>query len=93
MSFAFADPTCKNGDINIQKLKKYIEQYQMYNELSDYDLKIMPYLFYMYQFLTNYDPPFSTVPEGYKPILILVNKLINWLYGNVDKLSEELSPT
>lgn len=90
MSYTFADPYCSNGNIDIHRLKEYIKQYSQYFALSDYDLKIMPYLFYWHQFLTNYTPPFSVVPEGYKAVSKLINNLMNWLYENVDKLSNEL---
>lgn len=90
MSYAFADPACKNGTIDIHKFKQYIDQYLYYNKLSEYDLKIMPYLFYWHLFLTNYTPPFSLVPVSYKLISVLINNLLNWLYENVDKLSSEI---
>ena len=91
MSYSFADPACEKGNINVLRLKEYIKDYSDFMVLSDYDKHIMPYLFYWHLFLTNYSPPFSHVPEGYKKISELINNLLNWLYKNVDDLSSELS--
>ncbi|MDR1693560.1 MAG: hypothetical protein LBR72_09425, partial [Oscillospiraceae bacterium] len=90
MSYVFADPACKNGSIDACRLNEYIYQYSKYFRLNEYDRRIMPYLFYWHQFMTNYTPPFSIIPEGYKDVSRLINKLLNWLHENVDKLSAEL---
>lgn len=90
MSYSFADPVCVKGNIDIQRFKEYLKQYSEFFILNDYDKKIMPYLFYWHQFLTNYTPPFFTVPEGYKTVSKLINNLLNWFYENAEELSVEL---
>ena len=91
MSYAFTDPACINGSIDINRLKKYIGNYSENFILNEYEFTIMPYLFYYHQFMTNYTPPFGKVPEGYKGVSVLINKLLNWLFENVNRLSMELS--
>lgn len=91
MSYTFADPACINGKIDLNRFKKYIRNYSEYFTLSDYDITIMPYLFYYHQFMTNYTPPFDDVPEGYRAVSLLINNLLNWLFENVEQLSMELS--
>jgi len=90
MSYAYAAPECADGTINAAGLREYIQQYSTYSPLSEYDLKIMPYLFYWHQFMTNYTPPFSEVPPSYKTISKLINNLMDWLYYNAGTLASEL---
>ena len=92
MSYTFADPTCKNGEIAAHKLKKYLENYSQYFSLNQYDIEIMPYVFYWRQFMTNYTPPFSSVPQGYKDVSKLINNVLSYLYKNADELSSALRP-
>lgn len=90
MSYTYADPICKTGEINAVRLKLYLSEYMKYAALNDYDLKIMPY-FYYYQLCTcNFMPPYDDLPEDYAKINTLCNNLMNWLYVNVDELSDAL---
>jgi hypothetical protein len=89
-SYVLAAPECKNGKINSDGLKRYIDHYQKYYKLNDYDIRIMPYLFYFQQMIHNYSPPYETVPDTCKPLCNLIINLTNWLYQNVDNLSDEL---
>ena len=93
MSYVFADPLCKTGEIDSARLKNYVEQYAEHSSisLSKEDLALMPYVFYYHQFMTNYTPPFSNVPESYRAVSKLINNILNWLYQYVDSLSAEMS--
>ena len=90
MSYTTADPECKYGKIDGERLKKYISGYLKHATLSEYDLQIMPYIFYFQQIICHYPPPYDFVAESYKPICDLINRFTNWLYENVDTLSKEL---
>ncbi|NLB15274.1 MAG: hypothetical protein GX827_00475 [Clostridiales bacterium] len=60
--------------------------------LSEYDVKAMPYLLYFWHCICNYVPgELPNIPESYKPTAILIQKLLAWLYDNVDRLSNDLS--
>ena len=79
LSYAFADPKCADGTIDSAKLSEHIRLYSEYSALNDYDIAMMPYVFYRYLLLTNYTPPFSDVPESYQAISKLINKLLHYL--------------
>lgn len=90
MSYTYAEPSCKNGTINIERFKTYLSEYLKYFSLSGYDLKIMPY-FYYYQLCTcNFIPPYDELPNDYQQIAKLCDNLMDWLYINVDNLSNDL---
>ena len=90
MSYTYADPSCKDGTIHIERFKTYLDEYLKYFPLSGYDLKMMPY-FYYYQLCTcNFMPPYDELPNDYLQIAELCDNLMDWLYINVDKLSNDL---
>jgi len=89
-SYVYAAPECTDGSICGDGLKRYIDQYTKYSSLTDYDIKMMPYLFYYQQLMCHYDPPYADIPDTYKPICSHINAFTKWLYGNVDELSEML---
>jgi hypothetical protein len=86
-SYSYADPLCKDGVIDINGLKKYLSQYLKYFTLNEYDIKMMPYLFYFQQCICNYSPPYDNMADNYKAISKLILNLLNWLYDNVEDLS------
>lgn len=47
-SYSLADEKCKNGELDTENFKKYLELYLKYGSINDYDIEIMPSL-YMYQ--------------------------------------------
>ena len=91
MSYVFAAPECKNGKINSDGLKQYIDRYSRFFYLNDYDIKIMPLLFYFQQIMCHYSPPYDNIPETYKPVCRLINSFSDWLYHNMEILEKELA--
>ena len=89
-SYVYSSPECKNGLISSDGLKRYIENYSRYNNLSEYDIQIMPYLYYYHQLQCNYSPPYDDIPETYMPVCKLIINVTNWLYDNVENLSNKL---
>jgi len=90
-SYTFADPMCKNGMIDRNRFKRYINQYAKHFSLNGYDLKIMPYVFYYWRCRCNYAPPYSGLAgTEYMPVCVLIQNLLNWLYENAEKLSADL---
>ena len=90
LSYAFAAPSCKAGRIDAEGLREYIRQYAEFAALNPRDVAMMPHLLYRQLYLTNYAPPFADVPEGYRPISGLINRLLNWLHDHADALSADL---
>ncbi|MDF2542463.1 MAG: kinaselike protein [Herbinix sp.] len=89
-SYVTSDPECKSGQIDSNRLKRFIDNYSKYFSLSSYDVEIMPYLLYYQQLMCHYTPPYRNVADSYKPICELINNFTNWLYHKVDTLSKEL---
>ena len=90
MSYATADPACKEGAIDAGRLNRYISHYLQHFTLTGYDIKMMPYVYYHQQILCHYPPPYDNVPDAYKPICAQINNSANWLYDNAETLSKEL---
>lgn len=51
---------------------------------------MMPYVLYFQQIMCHYAPPYDNIPDEYKPLCKLINNYTNWLYENVETLSDEL---
>jgi len=90
MSFAYADPACKNGVIDINRFMPYLNEYLKYTALTSYDIQAMPYFTYCYFCFCGFTPPYDDLSSDYLQIAIFSDKLMNWLYDNVDTLSVEL---
>ncbi len=91
-SYVFSSPTCAAGEIDTDGLKKYIMQFTEKFPLTEYDIKAMPYVLYFWHCMCNYRPDeFSDIPDSYKAIAKLINNFLNWLYDNVEELSEQLT--
>ncbi|MCL2287366.1 MAG: class I SAM-dependent methyltransferase [Firmicutes bacterium] len=92
ISYTYAVPECKDGAIDTAKFMPYLDEYQKYApfKLTEYDLKMMPYLLYHHCALWSFTPPYDNLPDEYKKIAALTDKLANRLYDNVDSLSREL---
>lgn len=90
-SYVFSSPTCAEGKIDAYGLKKYIHKFTEKFPLTEYDIKAMPYVFYFWHCMCNYRPDeLLDIPESYKSIAKLITNFLNWLYNNVEELSEKL---
>ena len=92
MSYTYAAPECKDGVIDIEKFKPYLNEYLKYApvKLNQYDLKMMPYFIYHYCIFCSFTPPYDDLSEDYFKIANHTDKLANWLYENVENLSKGL---
>jgi len=90
MSYLYAAPECKNGVIDIEKFKPILNEYLKYTSLNRYDLEMMPYFIYHYCIFCSFTPPYDDLPPDYYKIAHLTDNVANWLYDNVEKLSNEL---
>lgn len=90
-SYVFSSPTCADGEIDAVGLKKYIRQFTEKFPLTEFDIKAMTYVLYYWHCICNYRPDeLADIPDSYKAIAKLINNFLNWLYDNVEELSEEL---
>ncbi len=91
-SYVFASPTCAEGAIDAEGLKKYIRAFTKHFSLSEYDIKAVPYVLYFWHCVCNYRPDeLANIAESYQPIAKLIYRLLNWLYDHVEELSEALA--
>ena len=90
MSFSYADPICKTGRIDADRFKRYIKEYSKYFTLNEYDLAMMPYLYYFQLSAYNFVPPYDNLSEDYYKCAILSDNLVDWFYDNVEDLSRSL---
>lgn len=90
VSYTTEDPACMHGKIDSTGLINYIKNYSKYFSLNDYDIQMMPYILYFQQLMCHYQPPYSNVPNTYKPICNLINNFTNWLYENIEALANDL---
>lgn len=90
-SYVFASPNCREGAIDAKGLKNYIEIYTKHFPLREYDIEAMLYVLYFWHCICNYRPDeLACISKTYQPIASLIQKLLNWLYKNVEELSEAL---
>jgi len=89
-SYVYAAPECKDGVIDIEKFKPILNEYLKYTKLNRYDLKMMPYFIYDYHVFCSFTPPYDDLPPDYLKIAHLQDNLLNWLYDNVENLSNKL---
>lgn len=96
-SYTYADDKCKNGkEIDIENLKEYLRLYLKHNTLSEYDIKMMPYLYYYHLIRSRlgYKEYILSSQDDKKDILDLEfwrTNMCRWLDKNVDLLSYELA--
>ena len=91
-SFTYADPGCKNGEIDIGRFISYVREYLRYNSLSSYDLKMMPYLFYYQIGVCDYYNQYYRSTAANRSIFlyqaVFATKLMRWFENNLTELSE-----
>ncbi len=93
-SYSFADPECINGNLQFENLKKYIGCYLKYSDLNDYDLKMMPYVFFYQLVVSNYFNQYYVSKNSNRKILLdyahWSTSLCRWFEKNVQRLSDQL---
>ncbi len=90
-SYVFASPSCADGVIDADGLISYIGHFTKHLPLGEYDIKAMPFVLYFWHCMCNYRPDeLADMPESYRPIAELINKVLKWLYEHAEELSEGL---
>ncbi|MCL2664014.1 MAG: phosphotransferase [Defluviitaleaceae bacterium] len=91
MSYVYAAPECKSGEIDAKKFAPVLREFLNFTELNLYDLQTMPFFLYFYCVFCSFTPPYDNLPEDYKKIAALTDNLANWLQVNAETLSGELA--
>lgn len=93
-SYSIADSECADGNINVENLKRYIEKFLEYGKLNNYDLKLMPYLYFYQLLFPDYYRQYYLSDNPNRQLLIdnanFSTKLCKWFELNIDNLSDEL---
>lgn len=94
-SYAYADPKCQSGCLDISNLIDYIEDYLQFSTLNIYDIQMMPYLFLYYLALNDcfatYYTSDSIVQKDLKYYINWSTLTLKWLEENVAYISEALA--
>lgn len=94
-SFVYAEHSCIDGEINIQKLITYIKEYLRYGKLSEYDILFMPKLFfYQIAVCDYYNQYYQSTADNrniYLHQAFFSTKLMKWFDVNIEELVMQLS--
>lgn len=93
-SYSYADPKCIDGHIDYDNLKKYMGNYMKHSKLNNYDIKMMPYLYYYQLVVCDYFSQYYESDNSNKEVLChyahFSTLLCRWFEENVEELSNEL---
>ena len=94
-SFVYGSPASKDGIIEISHLVEYTKNYLKYAPLNEYDLKMMPYVFYYQISVCDYYNQYFQSGAANRYIYldqaVLSTKMMKWFEKNAAELSEELN--
>ena len=95
--YAFASPRCSEGTVDVEGLCRFIRSYTKHAPITPYDIQALPYVMYFWYCICNYSPrelasiaSSDHLSDNYQPIAALIQKMLGWLHGHVEKLSDEL---
>ena len=92
-SYSYVDKECKDGEFNLNTFIEYVKEVMKYIELTEYDLKYMPYI-YIFQLVSStfgykqYNNDYSKT--GLLDFALFRTNLCNYLYDNLEVISKEL---
>lgn len=94
-SYVYAAPECSNGKIDIAQFILYVKQYLNSAILSEYDLKMMAYIFYYQISVCDYYNQYYQSEAHNREIFlqqaIFSTKLMRWFDININELSDALT--
>jgi len=93
-SYSYSDSKCVYGNIDYDNLEKYIHNYMKYSKLNNYDIKMMPYLYYYQLAVCDYFSQYYESGNSNKEVLChyahFSTLLCRWFEANVVELSNKL---
>ncbi|MDP4146058.1 MAG: phosphotransferase [Bacillota bacterium] len=93
-SYSYADPKCASGNIDFENLAKYIYNYMKYSKLNNYDIKMMPYLYFYQLAVCDYFSQYYESSNSNKKVLCHYahwsTMLCRWFEKNIDELASKL---
>lgn len=92
-SYSYVDKECKDGEFNLNTFIDYVKEVMKYINLTEYDLKYMPYI-YIFQLVSStfgykqYNNDYSKT--SLLDFAFFRTNLCNYLYDNLEIISNEL---
>ena len=92
-SYSYVDKECKNGKFNLKTFKNYVKEVEKYIDLTEYDLKYMPYIYILqlapstfgYKEYNNDNTKNSLLDFAF-----FRSNLCEYLYENIKEIQKEL---
>ena len=93
-SFVYAEPDCKEGEINSSKLINYMDNYLVFSDLNTYDITMIAKVFYYQIAVCDYYRQYYESKANNRSIYlhqaIFSTKLLRWFDKNIEDLTETL---
>jgi len=93
-SYIYAAPECRKGEINTETFIDYVDEYLKFASLTEYDIKMLPYVFYYQISVCDYYNQYYQSTADNRNIYLqqaaLSTKLMKWLDKNADDFSKLL---
>jgi len=93
-SYIYAAPECRNGELDMPAFARYVEEYLRIAPLTQYDLKMMPYVFYYQIAVCDYYHQYFHSAAANREIYLqqaaLSTKMMQWFEKNADDCAAAL---
>lgn len=92
-SYSYVDKECANGEFQLNTFLDYVREVQKYIDLTEYDLKYMPYI-YLFQLVPStfgykqYNDDYNK--KSLLDFALFRTNVCNYLYDHLELLSNEL---
>jgi len=93
-SYSYIDKEAKNGNLNIEKLSRYVKEFSKYVKLNEYDLKYAGYIYLIQVVGSTFG--YKEYNNDYTQTELLNfaffrTNLCKFLYDNLEKIGQKLS--
>jgi len=93
-SYSYIDKEAKNGNLNIEKLSRYVKEFSKYVKLNEYDLKYAGYIYLIQVVGSTFG--YKEYNNDYTQTELLNfaffrTNLCKFLYENLDNIGQKLS--
>lgn len=92
-SYSYVDKECKNGKFNLKTFKDYVKEVKKYIDLTEYDLKYMPYIYILQLAPSTFGYKEYNNDNTKKSLLDFAffrSNLCEYLYENIKEIQKEL---
>lgn len=94
-SFVYSEPSCAQGQINVEKLVRYLHEYLQFHPLPLADINFMPYIFYYQIAVCDYYHQYYYSTAENRTLFAdqahFSTQLMRWFDQHLDDLSDQLN--